>query len=120
MGDLEKGLWGSDVVNSTEPSISHAFVTAMFKGDSGAPPGHMAIKGGDAQAGALRVYYDGQRPPLYAPMKKQGSIILGIGGDNSDGSIGTFYEGAMVRGFTSDATDAAVAANIVASGYALA
>ena len=26
-----------------------------------------------------------------APMKKQGAIILGIGGDNSDGAVGTFY-----------------------------
>lgn len=72
MGDLEKGLWGSNVVDSAEPSITHTFVTAMFKGDSGAAPGHMAIKGGDAQAGDLRVFYDGPRPPLYAPMKKQG------------------------------------------------
>ena len=26
-------------------------------------------------------------------MKKQGAIILGIGGDNTDGAVGTFYEG---------------------------
>ena len=50
-------------------------------------------------------------------MKKQGAIILGIGGDNSNGSVGTFYEGAMVSGYTSDETDAAVQANIVAAGY---
>ena len=31
----------------------------------------------------------------YNPMKKQGAIILGIGGDNSDGAAGTFYEGVM-------------------------
>lgn len=76
MGDLEKGLWGSALVDSPEATISHTFVTAMFKGDSGPAPGHMAIKGGDAQAGPLTVYYDGQRPPQYAPMKKQGQIIL--------------------------------------------
>ena len=50
-------------------------------------------------------------------MKKQGSIILGIGGDNSDNGIGTFYEGVMVRGFTSDATDDAVQKDIIAAGY---
>jgi len=53
----------------------------------------------------------------YAPMKKQGAIILGIGGDNSDGAVGTFYEGAMTQGYSSDATDDAVQANIVAAGY---
>ena len=104
-------------VKSNEAPISHDFVTAMIKGDAGAAPGHWSIKGGDAQAGALQVYWDGERAPGYAPMKKQGAIILGIGGDNSDGAVGTFYEGAMVQGVTSDATDAAVQANIVAAGY---
>lgn len=34
-------------------------------------------------------------------------------------ATGTFYEGAMLRGFTTDAADAALQANIVAAGYAL-
>ena len=38
-----------------EEPISHHFVTAMIKGDTGAPPGHWAIKGADAQAGDLKV-----------------------------------------------------------------
>jgi hypothetical protein len=79
--------------------------------------GHWAIKGGDAQTGSLKVYWDGKRAPGYSPMKKQGAIILGIGGDNSDGATGTFYEGVMTTGYTSDATDAALQANIVAAGY---
>ena len=90
MADLEKGLFGCNSTVSQEPTISHTFVTAMLKGDRGASPGHFALKGGDAQAGPLRVYWDGQRPPGYAPMKKQGSIVLGIGGDNSNRSAGTF------------------------------
>merc|ERR1711988_1798141 len=80
-------------------------------------PGHWAIKGGNAQEGELSVYYDGKRAPGYAPMKKQGSIILGIGGDNSDGAIGVFYEGCMTQGYSSDETDNQVQANIVAFGY---
>ncbi len=35
----------------------------------------------------------------YNPMHKQGAIILGIGGDNSKGSAGTFYEGVMTSGY---------------------
>jgi hypothetical protein len=120
MGDLENGLWGCNVTASEEPTITHTFVTAMFKGDTGPAPGHMAIKGGDAQNGPLAVFYDGGRPRGYAPMKKQGSIILGIGGDDSSGSEGTFYEGAMIKGFTSDLVDAQVQANVVAAGYSLA
>ena len=206
MADMENALWGADRVVSNEKPISHAFVTAMLKGDistgtrnagqyeigvdhagmdldvpcgpngcvfdtsethmdcerlcnatagcvgyvfadgscsgvskpicwlkaswmPGTPAtcrnsrvvggvlGHWTIKGGNAQVGELEVFWDGPRAPGYAPMKKQGAIILGIGGDNSDGAVGTFYEGAMTRGYADDATDAAVQENIVSVGY---
>jgi len=39
-------------------------------------------------------------------------------GDNSNSAQGKFYEGIMVTGVTSDVTDDAVQANIVAVGYA--
>jgi hypothetical protein len=51
-------------------------------------------------------------------MKKEGAIILGIGGDNSDRGQGTFYEGVMTSGYPSDTTENKVQANIVAAGYA--
>ena len=133
MADLEAGLWGADVVMSHEQSINHTFVTAMVKGDSTTAEGkgHWAIKAGDAAAGGLTVYWDGARPnrttastgrwpnTTDAPMKKQGAIILGIGGDNSNGAIGTFYEGCMTQGYATARTDEAVQANIVAAGYSL-
>ena len=50
-----------------------------------------ALKGADSTTGPLKTLYDGVRPRGYQPMKKQGSIILGIGGDNSDSAHGTFY-----------------------------
>ena len=49
--------------------------------------------------------------------RKEGAIVLGIGGDNSPWAAGTFFEGVMTTGFSSNATDAAVLANIVAAGY---
>jgi hypothetical protein len=52
-------------------------------------------------------------------MKKEGAIILGIGGDNSDRARGTFYEGAMTTGYPSDDTEANVQADIVAAKYAV-
>jgi len=74
------------------PSIPWRFVTAIGKGE----PHRWASMGGDAQKGALSVMFDGPRVnPTYDPMRKQGAILLGNGGDNSDGSQGTFYEGAM-------------------------
>ena len=62
---------------------------AMVKGNSG---NHFAVKAGNAQkAGSLQTLYDGPRPNKnYAPMRKQGAIILGIGGDNSPWAGGIF------------------------------
>ena len=93
LADLEDGMWSASEQPGHAKSIQHAYVTAMLKGGSASkihPNGHFAIKGGDSQAGELTVYYEGSRPKGYSPMKKQGSIILGIGGDNSDRGIGTF------------------------------
>jgi hypothetical protein len=117
MADMENALWGADRVKSNESVIDHDIVTAVVKGDSGAAPGHWAIKGGDATSGGLATFWDGARAPGYAPMKKQGALLLGVGGDNSNRAVGTFYEGAVVSHYTTDATDAAVQANIVAAGY---
>jgi hypothetical protein len=114
MADLENGLFGSDNgAPSTEPSIAADFVTAMIKGDAG---DRWAVKGGAAD-GALATLYDGARPEGYVPMKKQGGLILGIGGDNSHGAIGTFFEGAVTAGYSSDDIDARVQASIAAGGY---
>ncbi|HEY4050271.1 MAG TPA: arabinofuranosidase catalytic domain-containing protein [Acidobacteriaceae bacterium] len=98
------------------PSIPWRFVTAIAKGE----PHHWASLGGDAQKGTLSVMFDGTRVnPTYDPMRKQGAILLGNGGDNSVGSQGTFYEGAMTAAgtFPSNATDQLVQANIVDARY---
>ena len=49
--------------------------------------------------------------------QKQGSIILGTGGDDSTGARGTFFEGAMTKGFASDAAESAVQESVLAAGY---
>src|SRR5208282_576077 len=74
----------------------------------------------DAQKGAMRVMFDGPRVnATYDPMRKQGAILLGNGGDNSVGSQGTFYEGAMTAAgtFPTNATDQLVQANVLAARY---
>ena len=98
---------------ASSPPLRHRFVTALTKGEKG----RFALKGGSAQAGPLSTLYEGARPSGYGEMKKQGAIILGIGGDDSCNAVGTFYEGAITAGYTTDATDAALQANIVAAGY---
>src|SRR5205085_8893156 len=44
-------------------------------------------------------------------------LLLGTGGDNGNGSSGTFYEGVMTSGYPTEATTDAVQANIVAARY---
>ena len=114
MVDAENGLWACDqpgAINPKSVSFPQPFVTAMVKGGSNG----FALKGGDATQGTLATLYDGARPPGYQPMKKQGALILGIGGDNSDSATGTFFEGVVTATYTSDATDDAVQADIVAA-----
>jgi hypothetical protein len=117
MADLENGLFSgvNAGYNAGDPSISNRFVTAIVKGE----PNHWAIRGGNSQSGSLSTFYNGARPNVsgYNPMKKEGAIILGIGGDNSNSSAGTFYEGVMTSGYPSDATENSVQANIVAANY---
>jgi hypothetical protein len=43
--------------------------------------------------------------------------LLGTGGDDSNGSDGSFFEGVITVGYPSTPTDNAVQANIVATGY---
>ena len=118
--DLENGLFsgGAAAWNPNQVSETSHFVTAMLKNNGTTA---MALKGANAQSGNLTTFYNGSLPSGYDPMRKQGAIILGSGGDccqtNHNASAGTFYEGAMVKGYPSDATDAAVQANVVAAGY---
>lgn len=115
MADIEDGLYsGYDRhSNPADPSINHRFVTAIIKGE----PNHWAIRGANAASGRLSTFYDGIRPAGYDPMKKEGAIILGIGGDNSNNAQGTFYEGVMTSGYPSDDTENKVQANIVDARY---
>ena len=47
-----------------------------------------SIRGLDGAVACLaQTYWDGPRAPGYSPMKKQGAIVLGLGGDNSDGAV---------------------------------
>ena len=120
LADMEDGMiaWGSGGNNPNSVSQSFTYVTAMEKNDGTA---NFALKAADATSPTLNTYWSGSLPSSKKPMKKQGAIVLGSGGDccltNSNLSFGTFYEGAIVAGYPTDATDNAVHANIVAAGY---
>jgi hypothetical protein len=115
--DMENGLFsggnGSDTGNQGNDS---PFVTAMLKNNGTTT---YALKDGNADSGGLTTEYDGPLPGIggYTPMHQEGSVLLGTGGDDSNGSDGSFFEGVITAGYPSTATDDAVQANIVAAGY---
>ena len=131
--DLESGMYygggNATKVNPENKPLTTDFVSLHLKGRTDG----FALKGGDATKGTFQTMYDGPRPikgvsnpndchwhgvnGTYQPMRKQGAIILGTGGDNSNGAVGNFYEGFMATGVTSATTDDAIQANIVAVGY---
>jgi non-reducing end alpha-L-arabinofuranosidase len=121
MADFEAGVFsGYSARKNDVPTIdSWRFVTAVVNGGGG---NKWDLRGGDAQKGGLTTFYSGIRPNsqtnnAYFPMHKQGSIGMGVGGDNGNGSAGTFYEGVMTTGYPTDAATNAVQGNIVAAKY---
>jgi hypothetical protein len=116
--DLENGLFQGNGSNTSDMPAPFDLVSAMLKNDGLAI---FSLKTGNAQAGSLTTQYTGTLPTGsfagYMPMSKEGGIVLGVGGDNSNRSAGDFYEGLMTYGYPTDAADDAVQANIVAVGY---
>jgi len=126
MADFEAGVWagGSKVgdpgwgslndghpANPSNPSLKVPFAFGVLKTGSGM----WSLRAADAQtATTITTSYAGALPK---PISNVGAVVLGVGGDNSNNSWGTFYEGAIVSGFPTDATDLAVLNNIKAVGY---
>jgi len=124
MSDMEAGLFSGyhAGLNEGSPTIdSWRFVTGTVNGGGG---NQWEIRGGNAQEGDLTTFYKGPRPGSrensnYYPMHRQGAIQMGNGGDNGNGSAGTFYEGVVTTGYPAEAVTDAVQANIVAARYAM-
>lgn len=123
LNDMEAGVWGggsgaSKVKNNNNPSAKFDFAFGLTKTSTEGGKGQYAIRVANKTikdaATALVTAYDGQSPSTW---KQEGGIVLGIGGDNSNSSNGTFYEGCMTAGRPSDATDALILKNIQNAGY---
>jgi hypothetical protein len=126
MGDFEAGVWAGGTaggigredlgpfdVNPANPSMTMDYAFGVLK----SAPNNYALRMGDAQQGTLTTAWDGPTPLAMTRWQMEGGIILGIGGDNSNSSQGTFFEGAITAGRPSNETDEAVFANVQAAGY---
>ena len=121
MSDMEAGLFsGYNAKKNDVPSIDGwRFVSVYVNGGGG---NQWDLRGADATQEAVTTFYSGVRPgtpdsDAYYPMHKKGGMLLGNGGDNGNGSAGTFYEGVMTIGYPSDEAVNAVQKNIAAARY---
>jgi len=120
LGDFEAGVWAggqgaADANNPESPSMTMDYAFGILKTNAS----NYAIRMGDATGGELTTAWDGGLPSAFSggTWSMQGSVVLGIGGDNSNHGAGTFLEGAITAGRPSDETDALVHANVQAVGY---
>jgi non-reducing end alpha-L-arabinofuranosidase len=118
MGDFEGGVWAggtgaSTVNNPSSPSLKVPYALGILH----TPVGKYALRMADVSSATdLTTAYDGAIPSGKT-WGNAGAIVLGLGGDNSNNSFGTFYEGAVTVGSPSNATDLLIMKNIQAAGY---
>ena len=127
MADFEAGVWAggsqkgdpgwgalSDAhpANPNNPSLAVPFAMGILKTQSS----KWALRAANvASATDLTTSYEGALPKA---MDNLGGIVLGVGGDNSNNSWGTFFEGAIVAGYPTIETDKKILENVKAVGYA--
>jgi len=117
MIDVEAGVYAGGNPNNNLPSSKFDFAFGLTKNNSGNATIRVANStclygaANPSLVNALNI-----NPPPFN-WNVPGGITLGIGGDNSNSSNGTWFEGCIVNGRPSDATDAAVLDNVRLAGY---
>lgn len=113
--DLENGVFQSNgPSNPASVSQTSPFVTGVLRNNGQTS---FALDGGNATSGSLASLFQGPLPAGYAPMKQEGGITLGAGGDNSNAAPGSFFEGAITSGYAPNATVAALQTDIASVTY---
>ena len=114
--DLENGMYSTNTGPNTasNPGVSFPFVSALEKNNG---TSNFTLKYGNATGGGLTTTWSGPLPNGYSPMHEEADILLGTGGDNSNGASGEFFEGAVTSGYPSDATENAVQSELATAGY---
>jgi len=132
MADFEAGVWagGSKIgdpgwgglddqhpQNTKNTALAVPFAMGILKtaGVYNQSSSKWALRSADVKTATdLTTSYEG---PLPKAMDNLGAVVLGVGGDNSNNSYGTFYEGAIVAGYPTPEVDLAVMKNVQAVGY---
>jgi non-reducing end alpha-L-arabinofuranosidase len=114
-GDLNSSA-AQRPANPNNPSLAVKYAIGYTKTDGGAANKWALSMANLQTASELTVAFEGALPAGKGK-GNQGAIVLGVGGDNSNNSWGTFYEGAVVAGYPSNAVENEVMQNVKAAGY---
>ena len=117
MADFENGLFTGAVkdpggTNLNYPSIAYPgnnIVTVLSKTNGTTS---WVLKAGNAATGPLNTYWNAALPSGYNPLKQQGGLSLGEGGDGSNLGSGAFSEGVVIAAVTTDAIDDLIQSNL--------
>jgi hypothetical protein len=110
--DLENGTYG---MLAMPTDLGFATMISSNQGGGSSSTMHYQLWGGNAQLGSLSS--PGVETLPNGEMNLQGAIVLGVGGDNSNAGIGSFYEGVMTKGALTSSTAAALQTEIISVGY---
>jgi hypothetical protein len=112
VGDPGWGVLAEDSPpNTANPALGVPFALGFLSTDDEG----WALEMANAEtATGLTSAYEGALP---LELDNVGGVVLGVSGDNSNNSWGTFYEGAIVAGRPSAAVEQAVLENIQGVGY---
>lgn len=129
MADMENGLFagGGNIqdpnngnglnVNASDPTIKYSGsnIASILTKTNGTTTWELKV--GDAVSGAFQTAWNGSLPSVlnptsYLPLKQEGGLSLGEGGDGSNNCTGAFSEGVVIAGETTDATDNAIQTNL--------
>jgi hypothetical protein len=133
MNDMEAGVWAGGYTeddpgwgaldmsagktrkpNPLCPSMTMDYAFGISKASTANNLPQYCLRMANAQRGGTPVpnlvtAYDGRAPSTW---KMEGGILLGIGGDNSNSSYGTWFEGCITAGRPSDKTDTLILENV--------
>ncbi|MGH3267384.1 MAG: arabinofuranosidase catalytic domain-containing protein, partial [Trebonia sp.] len=114
--DLENGMYSTNTGpnSANNPGANYPFVSAWEKNNG---TSNFTLKYGNATSGGLTTTWSGPLPNGYSPMHEEADILLGTGGDNSNGASGEFFEGAITNGYPTDAIENSVQAELTTAGY---
>jgi hypothetical protein len=101
--------------NPNNPSLRVKYALGFLKTANG--PERYALRMADIQTATMVTTAYAGNYPAGKHLDAKGAVVLGVGGDNSNNSWSTFYEGAIVQGYPPDASEDAVMQNLKALGY---